>query len=167
MKIANCTIDSIGVEDWEAVRSIYQDGIATGNATVETHAPDWESWNSNHRPDCRLVARDGDEVVGWAALSPVSTRSAYAGVAEVSVYVSESSRGSGVGKLLLSSLVSTSEAAGIWTLQAMIFVENEASIALHSSSGFRSVGIRERIGSLNGQWRDTLLMERRSNVVGS
>lgn len=167
MKIANCTIDSIGVEDWEAVRSIYQDGIATGNATVETHAPDWESWNSNHRPDCRLVARDGDEVVGWAALSPVSTRSAYAGVAEVSVYVSESSRGSGVGKLLLSYLVSTSEAAGIWTLQAMIFVENEASIALHSSSGFRSVGIRERIGSLNGQWRDTLLMERRSNVVGS
>jgi L-amino acid N-acyltransferase YncA len=167
MKIANCIIDSIGVEDWDAVRSIYQDGIATGNATVETHAPDWESWNSNHRPDCRLVARDGDEVVGWAALSPVSTRSAYAGVAEVSVYVSESSRGSGVGKLLLSSLVSTSEAAGIWTLQAMIFVENEASIALHSSSGFRSVGIRERIGSLNGQWRDTLLMERRSNVVGS
>ena len=167
MKIANCIIDSIGVEDWEVVRSIYQDGIATGNATVETHAPDWESWNSNHRPDCRLVARDGDEVVGWAALSPVSTRSAYAGVAEVSVYVSESSRGSGVGKLLLSSLVSTSEAAGIWTLQAMIFVENEASIALHSSSGFRSVGIRERIGSLNGQWRDTLLMERRSNVVGS
>jgi L-amino acid N-acyltransferase YncA len=167
MKIANCIIDSIGVEDWEAVRSIYQDGIATGNATVETHAPDWESWNSNHRPDCRLVARDGDEVVGWAALSPVSTRSAYAGVAEVSVYVSESSRGSGVGKLLLSYLVSTSEAAGIWTLQAMIFVENEASIALHSSSGFRSVGIRERIGSLNGQWRDTLLMERRSNVVGS
>jgi L-amino acid N-acyltransferase YncA len=167
MKIANCIIDSIGVEDWEAVRSIYQDGIATGNATVETHAPDWESWNSNHRPDCRLVARDGDEVVGWAALSPVSTRSAYAGVAEVSVYVSKSSRGSGVGKLLLSSLVSTSEAAGIWTLQAMIFVENEASIALHSSSGFRSVGIRERIGSLNGQWRDTLLMERRSNVVGS
>jgi L-amino acid N-acyltransferase YncA len=167
MKIANGISARIGVEDWEAVRSIYQDGIATGNATVETHAPDWESWNSNHRPDCRLVARDGDEVVGWAALSPVSTRSAYAGVAEVSVYVSESSRGSGVGKLLLSSLVSTSEAAGIWTLQAMIFVENEASIALHSSSGFRSVGIRERIGSLNGQWRDTLLMERRSNVVGS
>ena len=167
MKTANCIVDSMGKGDWEAVKGIYEDGIATGNATVETVAPDWERWNSNHRPDCRLVARDGEEVVGWAALSPVSSRSAYAGVAEVSVYVSEQARGTGVGKLLLNSLVSTSESAGVWTLQAMIFVENEASIALHSSCGFRSVGTRERIGSLNGQWRDTLLMERRSNVVGA
>lgn len=167
MKIANCVIDVMGEGDWEAVKRIYEDGIATGNATVETQAPDWKRWNNNHRPDCRLVARDGKEVVGWAALSPVSSRSAYAGVAEVSVYVSKQSRGSGVGKLLLSSLVSTSESAGVWTLQAMIFVENEASISLHSVCGFRSVGTRERIGSLNGQWRDTVLMERRSNVVGS
>ena len=167
MKIAKCIIGSMGVGDWEAVKGIYQDGIATGNATVDTHAPDWERWNGDHRPDCRLVARDGDEVVGWAALSPVSTRSAYSGVAEVSVYVSEQSRGNGVGKRLLSALVTTSESAGIWTLQAMIFVENEASIAIHSSCGFRSVGTRERIGSLNGQWRDTLLMERRSTIVGA
>ena len=167
MKTANYIVDNMGQGDWEAVKGIYEDGIATGNATVETVAPDWGKWNSNHRPDCRLVARNGEEVVGWAALSPVSSRSAYAGVAEVSVYVAEQARGTGVGKLLLSSLVSTSESAGVWTLQAMIFVENEASIALHSSCGFRSVGVRERIGSLKGRWRDTLLMERRSNIVGA
>ena len=157
----------MGQRDWDAVKEIYEDGIATGNATVETVAPDWRICNSNHRLDCRLVAREGEEIVGWAALSPVYSRSAYAGVAEVSVYVSEQKRGTGVGKLLLSSLVSTSESAGIWTLQAMIFVENKASIALHSSCGFRTVGTRERIGSLHGRWRDTLLMERRSDLVGN
>ena len=167
MKIAKCIIGSMGVGDWEAVKGIYEDGIATGNATVDTHAPEWERWNRDHRPDCRLVARDVDKVVGWAALSPVSARSAYSGVAEVSVYVSEQSRGKGVGKLLLSTLVTTSESAGIWTLQAMIFVENKASISIHSSCGFHSVGTRERIGSLNGQWRNTLLMERRSAVAGA
>lgn len=153
--------------DWEAVREIYKEGIDTGNATIETDAPPWERWNSNHRPDCRLVAKDGEQVVGWAALSPVSSREAYSGVAEVSVYVAEHARGTGVGKLLLSSLVSASESAGVWTLQASILVENEPSIALHSACGFRSVGTRERIGRLKGRWRDTLLMERRSNVAGT
>ena len=167
MKTANCIIDIMDEGDWEAVKRIYEDGIATGNATVETQAPNWEHWNNNHRPDCRLVAKIGNEIVGWAALSPVSSRSAYSGVAEVSVYVAKQSRGSGVGNLLLKSLISSSESAGVWTLQAMIFVENEVSISLHSGCGFRSVGTREKIGSLNGQWRDTLLMERRSNVVGS
>ena len=126
MKIAKCIIGSMGVGDWEAVKGIYQDGIATGNATVDTHAPDWERWDGDHRPDCRLVASDGDEVVGWAALSPVSARAAYSGVAEVSVYVSEQSRGKGVGKLLLSTLVTTSESAGIWTLQAADLVDHPA-----------------------------------------
>lgn len=154
--------------DWAAVRNIYQEGIATENATVETQAPAWEHWDGVHRRDCRLVARDnGNTVVGWAALTPVSSREAYNGVAEVSVYVAEHARGNGIGKLLLSSLVEESEAAGIWTLQAMIFVENEASITLHSACGFRSVGTRERIGCLHGKWRDTLLMERRSGVIGA
>lgn len=157
----------MGAGDWEAVKKIYEEGIATGNATVETDAPAWERWNSSHRPDCRLVAKDGGQVVGWAALSPVSVRSAYSGVAEVSVYVAEHFRGKGAGKLLLDSLVSSSESAGVWTLQAMIFVENEASIALHASCGFRPVGTRERIGCLYGRWRDTLLMERRSGITGS
>ncbi|PKB71151.1 MAG: N-acetyltransferase [SAR202 cluster bacterium Io17-Chloro-G6] len=167
MKTVNIIIENMGTQDWEAVRDIYQEGIATGNATVETHAPAWERWNSVHRPDCRLVAKDGDRVVGWAALSPVSSREAYSGVAEVSVYVADDSRGMGVGKLMLKSLVSTSEAAGVWTLQASIFVENEASIAIHTACGFRTVGTRERIGCLNGRWRDTLLMERRSDVAGA
>ena len=167
MKTANCIVDTMGVEDWEAVKKIYEEGIATGNATVETDAPAWEQWNTSHRLDCRLVAKDRDQVIGWAALSPVSVRDAYSGVAEVSVYVAEHFRGYGAGKLLLDSLVSSSESAGVWTLQSMIFVENEASIALHASCGFRPVGIRERIGRLYGQWRDTLLMERRSNVAGS
>ena len=152
--------------DGEAVREIYKEGIDTGNATIETDAPPWGRWNNDHRQDCRLVAKDGEQVVGWAALSPVSSREAYSGVAEVSVYVAGHARGTGVGKLLLNSLVSASESAGVWTLQASIFVENEPSIALHSACGFRSVGTRERIGLLKGRWRDTLLMERRSNVAG-
>ena len=167
MKTVNCIIDGLGTGDWQAVREIYQEGIATGHATVEAQAPTWEHWNSDHRPDCRLVAREIEQVIGWAALSPVSAREAYAGVAEVSVYVAEPSWGNGVGRLLLDALVSASETAGVWTLQASIFVENEASIALHAACGFRSVGTRERIGCLNGRWRDTLLMERRSKVTGA
>lgn len=167
MKTINCIIESMETQDWAAVREIYREGIATGNATVETQAPAWEHWNSVHRPDCRLVASDEGNVVGWAALSPVSDREAYAGVAEVSVYVGEHARGNGVGRLLLNSLVSASEAAGVWTLQASIFVENEASISLHAGCGFRTVGTRERIGNLNGRWRDTVLMERRSDVAGA
>ncbi len=157
----------MGAEDWEAVRKIYEEGIATGNATVELDAPPWERWDSDHRRDCRLVAKDSEQVIGWAALSPVSSRKVYSGVAEVSVYIAERARGADVGKLSLNSLVSVSESAGVWTLQASIFVENEASISIHFVCGFRSVGTREWIGRLNSHWRDTLLMERRSKVAGA
>jgi phosphinothricin acetyltransferase len=152
--------------DWEMVRSIYHEGITTGNATFETDVPEWKDWNKGHLRDCRFVAKEGGRVVGWAALSPVSGRCVYAGVAEVSVYVAASARGRGVGKALLLALVEESERQGIWTLQAGIFLENETSIALHKSCGFREVGRRERLGQMNGVWRDVVLMERRSNVVG-
>lgn len=152
--------------DWGMVRSIYQEGIATGNATFETSVPAWEAWDAGHLRDCRFIAREEGRVVGWAVLSPVSGRCVYAGVAEVSVYVTASARGKGVGKALLRALVEGSERQGIWTLQAGIFPENEASIALHKSCGFREVGRRERLGQMNGAWRDVVLMERRSNVVG-
>jgi phosphinothricin acetyltransferase len=153
-------------EDWELVRSIYLAGIATGHATFETRAPDWAHWNNTHLPAPRLVAISSETIVGWAALSPISTRSVYAGVAEVSVYVSEEMRGQGVGRLLLETLVKESEQNGIWTLQAGIFPENVASISLHKSCGFRAVGTRERIGKMKGVWRDTVLLERRSRMIG-
>ncbi len=152
--------------DWEAVRRIYEEGIGGGNATFETVAPAWEEWNASHRPDCRLIARDGGGVVGWAALSPVSDRCVYGGVAEVSVYVAASARGRGAGRRLLEELVRSSEEAGIWTLQAGIFPENEASIAIHERCGFRKVGVRERLGKLRGVWRDVALYERRSARAG-
>jgi phosphinothricin acetyltransferase len=152
--------------DWEDVRRIYLEGIATGNATLETSAPTWETWNAAHREDCRLVARDrGGELVGWAALSPVSERCAYGGVAEVSVYVAGSARGRGVGRTLLAELVRASEEAGLWTLQAGIFPENLASIAIHHRCGFRTVGVREKLGKLGNVWRDVVLLERRSPRV--
>ncbi len=153
-------------EDWDAVRAIYCEGIATGNATFETDAPAWESWDKNHLRGCRLVARADGRVMGWAALSPVSGRCVYAGVAEVSIYVAAPARGQGIGQALLGALVEASERAGLWTLQAGIFPENAASLALHRACGFREVGRRERIGRLNGAWRDVVLMERRSKVVG-
>jgi phosphinothricin acetyltransferase len=149
-------------EHWPAVRSIYLEGIATGNATFAQTAPDWDEWDAGHLASCRLVALDEGEVVGWAALSAVSRRAIYAGVAEVSVYVAASARGRGVGRALLAELVRESERQGIWTLQAGIFPENVASIELHKRLGFRIVGIRERIGCMNGWWRDVCLMERRS-----
>ena len=154
--------------DWEAVRRVYLEGIATGHGTFETTSPDWERWDVSHRRDCRFVAdREGTrEVVGWAALTPASNRKVYAGVAEVSVYVGESARGQGVGAALLAALVEASEAAGLWTLQAGIFPENTASLALHERSGFRTVGVRERVGFGQGRWRDVVLMERRSARVG-
>jgi L-amino acid N-acyltransferase YncA len=152
--------------DWDAVRSIYLEGIATGLATFETEAPSWEDWDAKHLPAPRLIASDDEGVLGWAALSPVSGRRVYAGVAEVSVYVSASARGRGIGRTLLEELVKESESAGIWTLQASIFPENEASILLHKACGFRAVGTRHRIGKLNGVWRDTVLLERRSTVAG-
>jgi L-amino acid N-acyltransferase YncA len=153
-------------EDWLAVRAIYSEGIATGNATFETDLPDWEKWDSGHRKDCRLVARNGEQIFGWGALSPVSMRRVYSGVAEVSVYVAAASRGRGVGEALLAALVEESESNGIWTLQAGIFPENIASLELHKSCGFGKVGVRRRIGKLGDFWRDVLLLERRSRLVG-
>jgi len=154
-------------DDWEAVRAIYVAGIATGQATFETEAPNWTTWNNSHLPAPRLVAVSEEIPGGWAALGPVSTRSVYAGVAEVSVYVAEEMRGRGLGGLLLKALIKGSEENGIWTLQASIFPENVASISLHHSCGFREVGRRERIARMKGVWRDTLLFERRSKLVGS
>ena len=151
---------------WAAVREIYAQGIATRNATFETALPDWAEWDARHLSMCRLVALRGDEVVGWAALSAVSSREVYRGVAEVSVYVANRAQGQGIGSALLSALVAESERNGIWTLQAGILAENDASIHLHEKAGFRIVGRREKIGQLDGQWRDTILMERRSRSIG-
>lgn len=162
MFVVNVAIEAMSADDWEAVRAIYCEGIATGNATFETDAPDWGTWDRNHLGFARLVARVDAGVLGWAALSRVSNRRVYAGVAEVSVYVAGSARSLGVGRLLLLSLIEEAERNGIWTLQAGIFPENEASIALHKRCGFREVGRRERIGSLHGIWRDVILLERRS-----
>jgi L-amino acid N-acyltransferase YncA len=159
-------ISAMRPEDWPAVRDIYGEGLATGNATFETELPDWEKWDSGHRRDCRLVAREETGVLGWAALSQVSARRVYSGVAEVSVYVAAAARGRGVGKSLLQALVKESEQSGVWTLQAGIFPENVASLALHKSLGFREVGVRQRIGKLGDRWRDVLLLERRSYIVG-
>ena len=161
------TLDIMQDGDWAAVKNIYVEGIATGNATFETEAPEWQDWDGNHLTTCRLVARSVDQVVGWAALSPVSRRAVYSGVAEVSVYVASDTRGLGVGKALLQELVHRSEESGVWTLQASIFPENAASIAIHKGCGFREVGYRERISTLHGRWRDTVIMERRSKVVGA
>lgn len=159
-------VDEMSDADWEQVRLIYLEGIATGQATFETEAPSWEKWNAGHLLHSRLVARSADVVKGWAALSPVSNRCVYGGVAEVSVYVGEEHRGEGVGRALLESLISASEHNGIWTLQAGIFPENTSSVALHRRYGFREVGRRERIGKMREVWRDTLLLERRSKIVG-
>ncbi|TMC49345.1 MAG: N-acetyltransferase family protein [Chloroflexi bacterium] len=152
--------------DWPAVRRIYEEGIATGDATFETEAPAWESWHASHLAAPRLVARCNGEVVAWAALAPVSERCVYAGVAEDSVYVSAEARGRGVGHVVLTALVAEAEAAGIWTVQTGIFPENHASVALHQRCGFRIVGTRERVGRLAGRWRDVVLLERRSSVAG-
>src|ERR1700722_1174113 len=159
------SIEPMRPEDWPAVRAIYLQGIATENATFEQTAPEWEKWDASHLPAARIVARSGKEVSGWSALSAVSSRCVYAGVAEVSIYVAASARGRGVGRKLMARLVADSEADGIWTLQAGIFPENVASIALHQRAGFRIVGKRERLGQMNGRWRDVVLMERRSAVI--
>lgn len=158
-------IDEMLAADWPAVRSIFVEGIATGQATFETSPPEWQAWDRSHLETPRLVMRTGDAVAGWAALSAVSGRCVYDGVAEVSIYVAEAHRGQGVGKALLSALITRSETQGIWTLQAGIFPENEASIGLHLACGFRLVGIRERLGQLHGEWRDVALLERRSALV--
>ena len=148
--------------DWPEVARIYGDGIETGDATFETEVPPWEAWDAAHLPEHRLVAERDGAVLAWAALTPVSDRCCYAGVADVSIYVAPEARGRGVGRELLERLVADSEAGGIWTLQAGIFPENLASVALHRRCGFRVVGRRERLGQLRGEWRDVLLLERRS-----
>jgi L-amino acid N-acyltransferase YncA len=157
-------IEPMRPQDWPAVRTIYLEGIATGNATFEQSAPEWEKWDAGHLPGARIVARLDGAVVGWAALSGVSSRCVYAGVAEVSIYVAERARGRGVGRQLMTRLIDESKALDIWTLQAGIFPENVASIALHQRAGFRIVGQRERLGQMNGRWRDVVLMERRRAV---
>jgi L-amino acid N-acyltransferase YncA len=159
------TIAPMQAEDWPMVRAIYEEGIATRNATFETQVPEWSAWDANHLPHCRFVAREEDQVIGWAALSSVSRRAVYAGVAEVSVYVAKTMRGHRVGNALLQTLIAAAEDAGIWTLQGSIFPENSASLALHQACGFRIVGRRERIGQLDGVWRDTILVERRSPTI--
>ncbi len=159
-------VEKMKDEDWPAVKSIYQEGIATGNATFETDVPDWQKWDNTHLRDCRLIAKTEGKIIGWVALSPVSKRPVYSGVAEVSLYVKASARGQGVGKALLRAVIEESERACIWTLQGAIFPGNAASIALCKTCGFREVGRRECIGQMNGVWRDVVLMERRSKVVG-
>jgi phosphinothricin acetyltransferase len=151
--------------DWPEVAAIYEDGIRTGNATFETGVPSWEDWDAAH-DEHRLIAELDGETAGWAALSPTSDRGCYRGVAENSVYVAAWARGRGVGRALLEELIVRSEVAGIWTLRAGIFPENKASVRLHMVCGFRLVGVHERLGELNGVWRDVLLLERRSEVVG-
>jgi len=157
-------LDQMRANDWEQVRAIYLEGLRTGNSTFETDAPAWEQWDEGHLQTPRLVARSEDKILGWAALSPVSRRRVYRGVAEVTVYVAEAARGQGIGRALLEALIAESEKTGIWTLQASIFPENTASVTLHLRCGFREVGRRERIAMLAGVWRDTLLFERRSSA---
>jgi L-amino acid N-acyltransferase YncA len=160
------SIEAMSEKDWPAVSAIYGEGIATGNATFEKSIPEWQKWNSGHLCACRLVARSANDVLGWAALTPVSGRCVYAGVAEVSVYVAARARGQKVGLKLLQKLVEASEHEGIWTLQAGIFPENIASIQLHKLCGFSTVGTRKRLGRMDGRWRDVCLMERRSETIG-
>ena len=153
-------------EDWEAVASIYAEGIATGLATFEKQVPTFEVWDKAHLKWCRIVAVDKNIILGWAALSPVSGRCVYGGVAEVSVYVGQAYNHKGVGKVLMKELISQSEKNGFWTLQSGVFPENVGSIALHKKVGFRYIGTRERVGQLDGIWKDNLLFERRSKIVG-
>ncbi|NLU38834.1 MAG: N-acetyltransferase [Bacteroidales bacterium] len=159
-------IEEMTEDSWINVARIYESGIATKNATFEKQAPDWDSWNNAHRKDCRLVAKINKRIVGWAALSNVSSRCVYSGVAEVSVYIDYEYRGKGIGDKLMDSLIKESEAQGIWTLQAGIFPENTGSLRLHHKHGFRTIGIKERIGKMDDKWRDVALLERRSKIIG-
>ncbi|MCX2681721.1 GNAT family N-acetyltransferase [Galbibacter sp. EGI 63066] len=157
-------IRSLIKNDFAAVSSIYLEGIKTGMATFETEVPTWEKWNASHLPFGRMVMVNGGEIVGWAAMSPTSNRSVYKGVAEVSVYVKASARGKGVGKALLLKLIKISEENGIWTLQSSIMPENTTSKNLHINCGFREIGYREKIGKLYGEWKDNIILERRSKL---
>lgn len=160
------TISPMLPADWPAVRRIYAEGQATGRATFDTDIPEWETWDAGHLAAPRLVAREEAEVVGWAALGPVSSRPCYSGVAEVSIYVAGAAQGRGAGRMLLEALVTASEAAGIWTLYSSIHADNSVSVRLHQRAGFRVVGRRERIARRADGWADTIIMERRSSVVG-
>ncbi len=160
------TLSAMLAQHWDAVKTIYEEGIASGNATFQTAAPTWQDWNSAHVKTCRIIAVENDQILGWAALTPVSGRCVYAGVAEVSVYVAAAARGKKTGSLLLQQLINQSEQHGYWTLQSGIFPENKPSIAMHEKHGFRITGYREKIGKMNGVWRDNISLERRSKIVG-
>jgi len=160
------TMRELRADDWPAVRAIYEEGIRSGNATFETEAPSWEEWDAAH-PALRLVAERDGQVAGWAALSPMSRRSCYRGVGEVSIYIAERARSEGVGRTLLERLVADSEELGYWTLSAGIFPENEASLRLHRACGFRDLGVYRGLGEVGGVWRDVAILERRSEVVGT
>jgi len=164
--LSKMKIASLKQEHFEAVREIYAQGIATGIATFQEEVPTWESWDESHLKKGRLVALNGDDIAGWAALTPVSGRCVYAGVAEVSIYIHPNHRGKGIGRALLKALIAESEKQNLWTLQAGIFPENAASLKIHQQCGFRQVGYREKIGQLNSVWRDTILLERRSQTIG-
>jgi L-amino acid N-acyltransferase YncA len=162
------TVDELTAGDWPAVSAIYAEGMATRNATFETEVPSWEAWDASHLADHRLVVRacgSEPQTLAWAALSPVSSRCVYRGVVESSIYVAHGARGQGVGRRLLTALVESAEAGGIWTIEAGVFPENIASLRLHVACGFRVVGIRERIGQLDGTWRDVVLLERRNKEI--
>ena len=164
--MSKVVIETMNEQSWESVQRIYNDGIATKNATFQTQAPDFNAWDQAHRKDCRLIARIENQIAGWAALSNVSNRCVYSGVAEVSIYIDSHFRGMGVGDQLMKQLIVESEKSGIWTLQAGVFPENKASIALHLKNGFRILGTREKIGKMDQTWRDVTMLERRSTVVG-
>ena len=164
--MSSIEIRTMQKKDWPAVSQIYAEGIETGFATFETAIPKYESWDTAHMPTCRIVAIENEHVLGWAALSPVSSRCVYGGVAEVSVYVASAARGKGIGKQLMQTLITQSEKEGLWTLQSGIFPENKGSIGLHEKMGFRFIGKREKVGKLHGEWKDNVLFERRSTTVG-
>lgn len=159
-------IRTIDLENYKLVAEIYRQGVETGVATFQNDIPDWESWDKSHLSTCRIAVYEGDEMAGWAAITPVSSRCVYAGVGEVSIYVATAYRGKGVGEVLLNNLIAESEQVGLWTLQSGIFAENSRSIKLHEKCGFRQIGYREKIGQKNGIWKDNVIMERRSKSVG-
>ena len=164
--IMDIEIRELMPSDWVQVAEIYKQGIETGNATFQQTIPTWDEWNNAHVVNCRIVAVVDNHVAGWAALSAVSSRPVYAGVAEVSVYVGTAYRGLQIGTKLLEAIISESESKGFWTLQSGVLIENFASIAIHKKSGFREIGYRERVGKMNNTWRNTVLLERRSLVTG-
>ncbi|MEK3994996.1 N-acetyltransferase family protein [Psychrobacillus sp. FSL K6-2365] len=163
----NLLIRNAKKDDWDEIKYIYEAGISTGLATFETKAPTtYEQWILKAHSECTLIAHNENKIFGWCKITPISDRSAYSGVGEVSVYVHPKAQGKGVGNILFKNLISISEAQGFWTLQASIFSENNSSIYLHKKNGFREVGFREKIGKLNGKWIDNVLLERRSSIIG-